>query len=392
MKLVSINIDGVAGVHNLSITFDPQMNILCGPNGIGKTTVLESIAHCFANGETNVLKRNLKSPKAKISAELKQNGQALNTTFEFNQFEPNQRANISGCYQSSQYLLSLKTNRTFSYVALNVISKDSEKPNHTTWEESKNGVALNDVKNWFVNRFLYSKHENTLTNAQLENFELAKRCFSVLNDGYSFSRVSASTNEILVNTPNGEIYYEYLSSGFKSCLSILFGIIKEIEFRFPEEEFLAQSFEGIVLIDEVELHLHPEWQYKITEILTTIFPAIQFVITTHSPHVIQSANRNQILALELQDEKVSIRDLPLSEFGFKGWSLDEILVDVMGMQDTRNKTYVSLFNSFNKAVIDENVDDALMYLDKLNSSLHPSSHIRKLLRLQFASIKGLQND
>ena len=275
---------------------------------------------------------------------------------------------------------------------MNSINRDSEKPIHTMWEESKNGVRFNDVKNWFVNRYLYSAHQDALSEEQVANFELAKSCFSALNDSFSFSRVNASTNEIMVNTPGGEIYYEYLSSGFKSCLSILFGIIKEIEFRFTSEQVVAMSFEGVVLIDELELHLHPEWQYKITDVLTKIFPKVQFIVTTHSPHVIQSADPNQILALENRDGVITHRELPSSGMGFKSWTLDEVLTDVMGMADTRTQSFIALVNDFNQAVDIEDLAEAKKFFDILDSTLHPKSHIRKLLRLQLATIAGESYD
>jgi len=303
---------------------------------------------------------------------------------KFHQYEPNERANIIGRHDKCAFLLSLKTTRTFAYTPLDAVSKDTEKPIHVLWEESKNGVSVHDVKNWFVNRYLYSAHPGALTNEQLENFKLAKECFSALNECFSFSRVNASSNEILVTTPSGEIYYEYLSSGFKSCLAILFGIIKEIEFRFNATK--ARDFEGVVLIDELELHLHPEWQYRIANVLVNIFPNVQFIVTTHSPHVIQSAEPDQIVALENQAGRVTLRNLPSSSYGFKGWTLDEVLTDVMGMADTRTEVFGQLMASFNKAIDCEDYASAQRAYEKLDVSLHPTSHVRKLLRLQLASI------
>lgn len=392
MKINNIQINGVGGIDNLLIPFDKQMNIICGPNGIGKTTVLESVAHCFALGETNILKRNVHADHSLIQASFIHDGTPLNVRLEFQQYEPHERASMSGLRDGSRYLLSLKTTRTFAYIPLNAVSKDTDKTAHVMWEESKNGVALQDVKNWFVNRYLYSAHQGALSEAQLANFELAKKCFSALNSTFSFSKVVASSNEILVNTPSGEIYYEYLSSGFKSCLSILFGIIKEIEFRFSPNAVYARNFDGIVLVDELELHLHPDWQYRIAGVLTDIFPNIQFIVTTHSPHIIQSAQRNQIIALENREDSVKLRPLPDSAFGFRGWTLDEVLTDVMGMHDTRTEQFSEMMRKFTDALDREDYQSASAVYSDLDTSLHPTSHVRKLLRLQLASISSIQDD
>lgn len=384
MKIEKIHIEGVGGVLDLSIAFHDQMNILCGPNGIGKTTVLESIGHCFAVGNTNILKRHVGVSSGKITASLAEGMEKHQIEIQFQEFEPNKPATVNGRHDKSHFLLSLKTTRTFAYTPLNAISKDTEKPIHILYEESKNGVSVHDVKNWFVNRYLYSAHHGALSDEQMENFELAKECFSSLNNNFSFSRVNASTNEILVSTPSGEIYYEYLSSGFKSCLAILFGVIKEIEFRFSATR--ARDFNGVVLIDELELHLHPEWQSRIAGVLVRIFPMAQFIVTTHSPHIIQSAEPNQILALENQEGRIVARELPKSRFGFRGWTLDEVLTDVMGMVDTRTEVFGELMANFNQAIDREDHSAALLAYEHLDMSLHPTSHMRKLLRLQLAAI------
>lgn len=384
MKIEKIHIQGIGGILDLSIAFNDQMNILCGPNGIGKTTILESVAHCFSFGITDILKRHARVSGGTITASLVEGTEAHDAVIKLEEFEPNQQANIIGRHEKSQFLLSLKTTRTFAYTPLNSISRDTEKPMYAIHQESKTGVSIHDIKNWFVNRYLYSAHPGALSNEQINNFKLAKECFSSLNPDFSFSRVNASTNEILVFTPGGEIYYEYLSSGFKSCLAILFGIIKEIEFRFAAKN--AREFYGVILIDELELHLHPEWQSRIVGVLTSTFPMAQFIVTTHSPHIIQSAEPNQIVALENQDGRTVARELPKSDFGFKGWTLDEVLTDVMGMADTRTEVFSKLMANFNKALDNEDYSAALIAYNQLDMSLHPTSHMRKLLRLQLATI------
>ena len=55
--------------------------------------------------------------------------------------------------------------------------------------------------------------------------------------------------------------------------------------------------DGVVLIDEIDLHLHPAWQRRIIHTLSTLFPRIQFVITTHAPSVISSVNKDDIILL-----------------------------------------------------------------------------------------------
>lgn len=386
MKINKLKIEGVGGIKLINLSFNDRMNLLCGPNGIGKTTILESIAHIFSNGDTNILKRNVASEISKISAEIDINGTVENKEIQFDTFIPETSTRVTGFHLRTSGLISLKTTRTFQYQSLQSVSKDSNKENHILWNDAINGINLTDIKNWFVNRYLYSPHAGALTSEQLSNFELAKKCFSLLNKDFSFSKVNASSNEIMINTPSGEIYYEYLSSGFKSIISILFGIIKEIELRFKDPKINAEDFQGIILIDEIELHLHPEWQEKIVDILLDVFPNAQFFASTHSPHVIQTAKPKQIIALGLDNDNVIQRELPNSEFGFQGWTIEEVLIDVMGMNSLRTEIFKDLITKFDQAIEEENSEIAEEIFSKLDNLLHPENTLRKLLKFQLAGL------
>lgn len=386
MKINQLKIEGVGGIKMLNLSFNDRMNLLCGPNGIGKTTILESIAHIFSNGDTNILKRNVASEISKISAEIDINGTVENKEIQFDTFIPEKTTRVTGFHTRTSRLISLKTTRTFQYQSLQAVSKDSDKKNSILWNDAINGINFTDIKNWFVNRYLYSPHVDALTPEQFSNFELAKKCFSLLNKDFSFSKVNASSNEIMINTPSGEIYYEYLSSGFKSIISILFGIIKEIEFRFKDPKINAEDFKGIILIDEIELHLHPEWQEKIVDILLDVFPKAQFFATTHSPHVIQTAKPRQIIALGLDNDNVIQRELPNSEFGFQGWTIEEVLIDVMGMSSLRTKIFKNLITQFDQAIEEENSQIAKDIYSQLDNLLHPENTLRKLLKFQLAGL------
>lgn len=230
MKIHSIEISNVAGVRHLNIFFDQNMNLICGPNGIGKTTILECLAHTFSTSKTNILKRNVAAEKGQCTTRLTVEGEERTASISVDEFEPGPKGNLAGLHQYSNRVLSLKVSRTFNYQELQAVNKDRITGN--TWQEAQSGLNIHETKNWFVNRYLYSAHDKALSIEQIHNLELAKSCFSLLSGEFSFSHVAAHSNEIMVNSPDGEIYYEYLSSGFKSCLSILFAIIKDIELRF----------------------------------------------------------------------------------------------------------------------------------------------------------------
>lgn len=387
MKIKEIDIKSIGGISNIHLRFNDNMNILCGPNSIGKTTVLESIATMFIFSKP-VVRRNALSEYGEISSVLFVDNARKEGRVVVKDFSPLGNESVHALYEYGSKFLSLKVNRTFSYTELSSIPSDPKREAPTIWEESLKGIDYNGFKGWFVNRYLYSARENTLSEQQIANYHLAEKCFSFVNSSYSFSRVMGASNDIMVNTPHGEIYFEYLSAGFKSILSILFSIIKEIEFRFKEHQMTAEQFDGIILIDEVEVHLHPEWQEKILLVLKKTFPNAQFIVTTHSPHVIQTAEPNEIIALYLDEKNnVSIRDdIPTSKYGFKGWTIEEILYDVMGMKTLRTELYKQMIEDFGEAIDEENIEKAKAIYDELDQLLHPVSSQRKLLNFQLAKI------
>lgn len=387
MKIKHIDIIGIGGIRELHLDFNDSMNILCGPNSIGKTTVIESVASMFYSGSPTI-KRNVACEKGSITASIEFDEGIRDNTIEIKRFNPRESENTSSFILNATKLLSIKVDRNFNYSRLDAVPSDQNRDIGEVCNEVREGISFEGVKGWFVNRFLYSTHEGSLSPQQMSNYNLAVKCFSIINPTYIFSNVLASSNDIMVKTPQGEIYYEYLSSGFKSILYLLFSIIKEIEFRFKEHQLTAEQFNGIILIDEVEIHLHPEWQEQIIPILRNTFPQAQFIVTTHSPHVIQTAEPKEIIALSL-DENNNVRvreDIVTSEYGFKGWTVEEILYDVMGMKTLRTELYLKYQKDFGFAIDEENYDKAMTIYEELDKLLHPSSPQRKLLQFQLASI------
>lgn len=387
MKIKEIELKNIGCIRHLHLDFNENMNILCGPNGVGKTTIIESVASMFIYGHPTV-KRNVAGDIGSLHAKIEVDGHIKDKTIEIKKFDPLESENAISFSDLTSKIISIKISRNFGYSKLAAIPSDQSRKQPTLWNETISGVTFDGVKGWFVNRYLYSAREGTLSEEQISNYHLAERCFSIINSQYRFSRVMGATNDIMVNTPHGEIYFEYLSSGFKSIIYLLFSTIKEIEFRFKEQNLKAEDFDGIILIDEIEIHLHPEWQERIIHILKKTFPCAQFILTTHSPHVIQTAEPNQVMALQLdENNNVSIRtDLQTSKYGFKGWTVEEILYDVMGMHTMRSEMYHNLIEKFGKAIDDENEEEAKSIYAELEQLLHPRNSQRKLLSFQLAKI------
>ena len=102
----------------------------------------------------------------------------------------------------------------------------------------------------------------------------------------------------------------------------------------------------------------------------------------------QNAKANEIVALELNNGIVERRRSIDGGYGFQGWTVEEILIDVMGMSDTRTEAYKKTLFEFEEAIEADNSQAAHIAFEKLDKLLHPNNHLRKLLRLDLASIAG----
>ena len=119
-----------------------------------------------------------------------------------------------------------------------------------------------------------------------------------------------------------------LSLGYRTTLTWVLDLALRLFERYPESSN-PLSEPGIVLIDNIELHLHPRWQRRVMENLSSWFPAIQFIATAHSPLIVQAAENAAIVVLRKEDEGVVIDKHSES---VKDWRADQILAsDLFGI-------------------------------------------------------------
>lgn len=156
-------------------------------------------------------------------------------------------------------------------------------------------------------------------------------------------------------------HYSFMSDGLKAIINI----VSEIAYRCIElNGFMGadavKSTPGVVLIDEVDLYLHPKWQQHILRDLCEAFPRIQFIVSTHSPFIVQSLGRDQLVSF---DEDANTGGEPFRE------GLEDISSDRMGMSgELRSRLYRKML----KAATD--------YYEALDSGREDASQLKERLR------------
>lgn len=130
-------------------------------------------------------------------------------------------------------------------------------------------------------------------------------------------------NDIVVRIDGENHLIWRLSDGFRTMLAL----VGEVAWRAAvlNPAFggnVAREVEGIVLIDELDLHLHPRWQRRVVADLRAAFPKVQFIATTHSPFVVQSMGADEVInldrAAQLDFQRSSIEDISEVEMGVEG--------------------------------------------------------------------------
>ena len=141
-----------------------------------------------------------------------------------------------------------------------------------------------------------------------------------------------------------KIAVEELSDGYRSILSMTFELIRQMVKAYPDKTIFSEDFSqvivpGVVLIDEVDAHLHPSWQRQIGLWFRDHFPQIQFIVTTHSPFVCQAANIGTVYRLPKpgSNEKAGmVTGIELDRLLF-GNILDAYSTDMFGIGATRSE-------------------------------------------------------
>ena len=314
----------------------------------------------------------------------KQQGAAENPRPKSIEYTP---SSIQKFFESKKNeVIYLGTSRDIQYNTVNSLQGTKRMLPSDVNEVLLSGEASKYIVNWIANRFAFLNVEGSLKDSAKKNYKIALNALNGLDKDTKFKTVEADTLDIVLSTNRGDVYLKDMCSGYKSCLYLIIGIIDEIENRF--DQMSIEEFNGVILIDEIDGHLHPTWQNKIVQILKDTFPNAQLIMTTHSPSILQNLKKEEIIPLMRDEEgNVLVKELHLGEYGLQGWTLEEIMEDVMGMPTTRSETFETVKNAFDKAMNHEDTEEIKRTHQILEKMLHPDNVLKTLLRIQTAGME-----
>ncbi len=410
----SLHLEGFRQFPELDVLFNDGFNFLAGPNGCGKTSVLAGVSHCFATTFTHSRFRENAEFWVDMSIGNKKfrvgtgKGAGISTTYRSSSLKrwttpppATNRTSISN-YQTPEIIgsdvpLFIGAQRSIKYEQIQGLKREasvedsiSAYSNRTT--QSLYGEHSPSIKQWFINRYFvidkdWAQEERANWNHLIEQLPY----LAPFDSNFSYVKTERDLEPIF-KIYGKECYLEEVSSGFQAILLIICTIFQWVEETRAPGERLVRTATGTVLIDELDLHLHPEWQFTIRDGLSRIFPNLQFIVTTHSPHLLASANNNEVIIMPARTNPNEPTRLAPANRSYSGWNTDQILSDVMGVRSLENKIYEKLVSAALKNVREKNLKELKGVMIELHNVCHPDDSILVVLTAELAALEALDHD
>ena len=407
MYIESLHVKNIGPFDELNAAFNPGINVIVGANGVGKTYLLRCIAYCLTNTYMSsirmrkdaMLKINCTSQNRRFTygADCLVDKDQTYRSFDANNWNVTSEEGREAVYihkNDKEYnLLAIGAYRYFSYQEIGGMVRETATIQRRREYLQKNpryldSIEMPSVKQWMINR--YFQIEKSWATIEKKNWDTLMSQLNIVaprNSLFKFERIERDLEPIF--SLNGkDCFLEELSSGFKSILSIIFMIVDWIEGVNEKERAAIECAEGTVLIDEIDAHLHPSWQATILDSLRKLFPKLQFIVTTHSPNVIMSAQNNEVIIFNNENGFVNIKP---EERSYGAWQVSSVLSDVMQSPDLDRISVAQNILDLSVAYSNKNVKDFRQNLKILENRLNPNDPIIKVYRLNLLELEALND-
>ncbi len=306
-----------------------RWTLILGENGTGKTTILRALASVLFSLEkwSNLRLDYVKYFRRTTLVNPKMSFQFWDNSVLTKKFDPFfiDFKNL-GNIQNDIYLFGYGASRRIgtkgiteeqNFPALNLFDEKAELTNAEEWLVQSEYLGLKEAR--FSGRF--EKVKNLLL--RLFQGEISDIKIQTEHEG----RIA-----VLFKTDYGWVDLHNLSLGYKTLIGWMTDFARGLFNQYPNSpDPLAEP--AILLVDEIDLHLHPKFQKKLIRFLTDAFPATQFIVTAHSPLVVQSAADANLVLVKKHGDQVEVENNPEI---VKSWRIDQVLTsDLFGLSTTR---------------------------------------------------------
>jgi predicted ATP-binding protein involved in virulence len=376
MKITRLNLTNYRGVHSLSLDFQERLNVFFGVNGAGKSTILDAVAimlswavsrirYSGASSGRPIQETDITNGKSSSSVQLdcierdqpiewrlsksrKGHGASEDRSnlANLNEFTKRLQGQISERVEKINLPLFAyyPVNRAVLDIPLRIRDKFSFNIFAAFDDVLTIGANFRTFFEWFRERedienenrkyqlFLVKNQDDKQNDALLPDpqLEAVRRALQSFLPEFENLRVRRNPLRMEVEKNGKLLTVNQLSDGEKCLIAMVGDLARRMAIANPERNDPLEG-DGIILIDEIDLHLHPKWQRMIVPRLQEVFPKCQFIISTHSPHVITHVHPESLYLLMQTDSGIVAERLAESY----GKNVDRILEELMGMETTR---------------------------------------------------------
>jgi hypothetical protein len=379
MKIKNLHIEEYNGLENLNVNFESEgkvldLIVLSGINGSGKTRVLKSIRYWFEmfrskavnvelfyeENEKEVLKSLMNSEGlTEVEKEAQKDIEFTDCLRNIKFYNYDYRHNKTENQNYNSKIISR------SFGKLKIFPKIIYVPTEINFEEIKkaqtnlkkeysfinivDSYEIKDIPSYIATRISkVANEEEDLTMGQVRKkvFEEINGIFEILELDVKLSEISKDENSMPIFTD---------SSGKKFGINELSSGEKQLFLRTLAIKMLEPE-NSIIMIDEPELSLHPKWQQKIVDVYKKIGKNNQIILATHSPHILGSVEKENIILL-IKNRDGNIETRLGKELGNSyGQTMERILEDIMGLETDRNPSVHELLNQVKEMVKNDNYE------------------------------------
>ncbi len=412
MQLKNVKIKNFRGIEEWSIALKPGFNLIKGENGKGKTSILEAIAvglGGFVAGLDGVATRHFSkdeirqvyttvgdgscSRKVIVPTEVSMQAELDGENCEWTRGRTSLKASRSTiqprdiCKKAENMTADDDTELPIlSYLgAGRVWSQKREKSENVFRGQYFRTVGYVDslveasnmklLLNWCarMEQIAWQKEQ------KISEYEAAKKAvsdFMQYMDSEEPCKVFYDKQqEGLMYQKGGAVFpVMNLSAGYQSLVWMVFDIAYRMAVLNPNMKKDIAKTHGIVLIDEIDMHLHPKWQWNIINALRHVFPNVQFIAATHSPILFASAK--DIWLIDVENQEI--------EYGYSHYGID-INTSVNAYQETQEMPMEvkEKSDAFCEAMDRENYQEAKSILEELEKKTAPAHPLLIRLRARY---------
>ncbi|MEA3465078.1 MAG: AAA family ATPase [Thermodesulfobacteriota bacterium] len=370
MYIKKLNLTSFRGASSVNLEFHKQLNVFVGMNGSGKSTILDAVAimlswavnrikHSGASGRP-IKPEDIKNGQSTSSLKLHCQYDDQMTTWKLAKVRAgyrnkDERSVLQGVSELSRLLQEQITlhsgnvdlpilayypvNRTVLDIPLRIKGKHSFDLLSAYDESLTSGANFRTFFEWFREREDLENENRKYVNALIkpDGFQFPDPQLEAVRSALGqfmpeFKNLTVRRNPLRMEIEkNGQqLTVSQLSDGEKCLMALVGDLARRIANANPMSN-KPLAGEGVVLIDEIDLHLHPKWQRLVVPKLIEVFPNCQFLISTHSPHIVTHVQPENLFLLNMTDSGLTA----IAPSESYGKTVGRVLEDLMGLKTTR---------------------------------------------------------